>query len=137
MMGNVLNLMLILMFFAINGHLRLIETIYLTIERMPIGTLVFSSNIGYTALEIFARSFLIGVMMALPIIASGMLLEMCFGTMMRAVPQIHMFVVGIPLKMFVGILVFSVTIPVFVGFSARVFDELFIALERMFANFVS
>ena len=136
MMGNVLNLMLLIMFFAVNGPLRLIEMIYLTIERMPIGTLVFSPNIGITAIEIFARSFLLGVMMALPILASGLMLEICFGMMMRAVPQIHMFVVGIPLKMLVGMIVFTTTIPVFVGFSARVFDELFIALEKMFAMFV-
>ena len=136
MMGNVLNLMLLMMFFAIGGHLRLIEMIYLTIERMPIGTLVFSSNIGWTALEIFARAFLLGVMMALPILASGLMLEICFGMMMRAVPQIHMFVVGIPLKMLVGIMVFATTIPIFISFSARVFEELFLAMEKMFANFV-
>jgi len=137
MMGNVLNLMLLIMFFAVNGPLRLIEMIYLTIERMPIGALVFSPSIGITALEIFARAFLLGVMMALPILASGLMLEICFGMMMRAVPQIHMFVVGIPLKMLVGMIVFSITIPVFVGFSARVFDEMFLALEKMFATFVA
>ena len=136
MMGNVLNLLLLIMFFAVNGPLRLIEMVYLTIERMPIGALVFSPYIGITALEIFARAFLLGVMMALPILASGLMLEICFGMMMRAVPQIHMFVVGIPLKMLVGMIVFSVTIPVFVGFSARVFEEMFTALEKMFAMFV-
>ena len=136
MMGNVLNIMLILMFYAVNGHLRLIEMIYLTIERMPIGTLVFSPAIGITALELFMRAFMLGVMMALPIIASGLTLEICFGMMMRAVPQIHMFVVGIPMKMLVGIILFTVTLPVFGGFSARIFDELFLGIEKMFANFI-
>jgi len=136
MMGNVLNIMLILMFYAVNGHLRLIEMIYLTIERMPIGTLVFSPMIGITALELFMRAFMLGVMMALPIIASGLTLEICFGMMMRAVPQIHMFVVGIPMKMLVGLILFMVTLPVFGGFSARIFDELFLGIEKMFANFI-
>jgi len=137
MMGNVLNVMLILLFFAVDGHLKLIEMIYLTIERMPIGALVFSPNIGWTALEVFARAFLLGVMMALPILASGLTLEICFGMMMRAVPQIHMFVVGIPLKMLVGIIVFAATLPVFVGFSERIFEELFRSMVSMFANFVA
>ena len=136
MMGNVLNIMLLILFFSIDGHLKLIDMIYLTIDRMPIGALVISPLIGLTALEIFARSFLLGVMMALPILASGLTLEIAFGMMMRAVPQIHMFVVGIPLKMLVGLFVFSITIPVFVAYSSRVFDELFAALERMFATFV-
>ena len=136
MMGNVLNVMLILMFFIVDGHIRLIEIVYLTIERMPVGTLVFSSAIGLTALEIFVRAFTLGVMMALPIIASGLTIEIAFGMMMRAVPQIHMFIIGIPLKMLVGLMIFAVTLPVFGGFSARIFDELFNGIEKMFANFV-
>ena len=136
MMGNVLNIMFILTFFAVNGHLRLIEIVYLTIERMPVGTLIMSPAIGLTVVEIFLRSFLLGVMMALPIIASGLTIEMGFGMLMRAVPQIHMFIVGIPLKMLVGLTLFSITLPVFGRFSARVFDELYQAIEKMFANFV-
>ena len=136
MMGNVLNIMLILLFFVVNGHLRLIEMVYLTVERMPIGTLVFSPLIGWTALELFFRAFVLGVMMALPIIASGLTIEIGFGMMMRAVPQIHMFIVGIPLKMLVGLFIFIVSIPVFGRFSERVFEELFLGIEKMFANFI-
>jgi len=137
MMGNVLNIMLILLFFIVNGHLRLIEMIYLTVERMPIGTLVFSPLIGWTALELFLRAFTLGVMMALPIIASGLTIEIGFGMMMRAVPQIHMFIVGIPLKMLVGLILFSITLPVFGAFSARIFQELFLGIENMFVNFIA
>jgi len=136
MMGNVLNLMLLLLFFAVDGHLKLIEMIYLTLDRMPVGSLVLSANIGITALEIFIRAFVLGVMMALPILASGLTLEIAFGMLMRAVPQIHMFVVGIPIKMLVGITIFSVTIPVFAGYSSRIFEELFLGIEKMFAMFV-
>jgi len=136
MMGNVLNIMLLILFFLINGHTRLIEMVYLTIDRMPVGTLVFSATIGITALELFARSFLLGVMMALPIIASGLTLEFAFGMMMRAVPQIHMFIVGIPMKMLVGLIVFATTLPVFAGYSERIFTELFNGIEKMFANFI-
>jgi len=136
-MGNILNLMLLLVFFAVNGHLKLIETIYLTLDRMPIGTLVFSPEIGLVAAEVFIRAFLLGIMVALPVLASGLTLEICFGMLMRAVPQIHMFVVGIPLKMLIGLFVFTATLPVFVNFSSRIFDELFYGVENMFSMFVS
>jgi len=136
MMGNVLNLMLLIVFFAVNGHLRLIEMIYLTLDRMPIGTMVLSPALGLTALELFARAFLLGVMMALPVLASGLMLEICLGMMMRAVPQIHMFVVGIPLKMLVGLLVFAATLPIFAGFSSKIFDEMFVGMEKIFATFL-
>ncbi|MDR2590345.1 MAG: flagellar biosynthetic protein FliR [Oscillospiraceae bacterium] len=137
MMGNVLNIMLLMMFFLVNGHIRLIEMIYLTFERMPVGTLVMSPAVGITALEIFTRAFVLGVMMALPIIASGLTLEIAFGMMMRAVPQIHMFIVGIPMKMLIGVMIFAVTLPVFVGFSETIFIHLFEGIELMFADFIT
>ena len=135
MMGNVLNIMLLLLFFIVNGHLQLIDMIYLTVESMPVGALVLSPNMGLVALEIFSRAFLLGVMMALPILASGLTLEFTFGVMMRAVPQIHMFVVGVPLKMLVGVFVFTLTLPVFANFSSRIFSEMFSGIGRMFATF--
>jgi len=135
-MGNVINLMLLLLFFAVNGHRQLIEIIYLTLDRMPLGTLIFSPNIGLVALEVFMRAFMIGVMMALPILASGLTLEIILGVMMRAVPQIHMFVVGVPLKMLLGIIVFAATLPIYAGFSTRIFEEMFKGIEQMFATFV-
>ena len=135
MMGNILNLMLLLTFFAVDGHLQLIGMIYLTFDNMPVGTMILSPAIGLTAIEVFIRSFVLGVMMALPILASGLTLEIIFGMMMRAVPQIHMFVVGIPLKVIVGLIIFSVTLPVFSGFSSRIFNELFLGIEKMFAGF--
>ena len=137
MMGNVLNIMMLILFFLVDGHLRLIEIVYLTVERMPIGTLIISGTVGWTALEVFTRSFLLGVMMALPILASGLTLEIGFGMMMRAVPQLHMFVVGIPLKIIVGLFVFSVTLPVFAGFTNRIFSELWLGIEMMFGAFAN
>ena len=135
MMGNVLNIMLLLLFFGVNGHLRLIDMVHLTVESMPIGTLVVSPKMSLVALEIFTRAFMLGVMMALPILASGLTLEFAFGVLMRAVPQIHMFVVGIPVKMLVGVFVFTLTLPIFANFSSRIFSEMFTGIGNMFATF--
>lgn len=137
MMGNVLNLMLLLIFFITNGHLILIRMVFMTVESMPVGTLTFAPGIGFTVVEIFAKAFMLGVMMALPVIASGLTLEITFGVLMRLIPQIHMFVVGVPLKMLVGLAVFTATVPVFAGFSSRIFTEMFASVEKMFAQFAA
>ena len=135
MVGNILNLILLLIFFLVDGHQQLVAIVYLTVEKMPIGTLIFSPGIGLAALEIFARSFLLGVMVALPVIASGLTLEIILGVVMRMVPQIHMFVVGVPLKMMIGMLVLTATLPVFANFSSVIFGEMFNGIEKMFAAF--
>ena len=137
MLGNVLNILLLIVFFAVDGHLQLIHTIVLTVERLPIGTLIFSPSTGLAAFEVFIRSFLIGVMVAMPVIACGLTIQILLGVAMRMVPQIHMFVVGIPLKMLIGLFVFMTTLPVYVYFSEVVFSEMFIGIEKMFAMFVT
>ena len=135
MVGNILNLILLIIFFVVDGHQRLVEIVYVTIGKMPIGTLVFSPGIGLAVLEVFARSFLLGVMVALPIMASGLTLEIILGVTMRMVPQIHMFVVGVPLKMIIGMLVLTVTLPVFANFSSVIFGEMFSGIEKVFGAF--
>ena len=133
--GQIFNIMIIVMFLIVNGHLRLIEIVALTIEEFPIGTLVLSRYIGVVAAEIFARTFVLGVMLALPIMAAGLTIEVILGVLMKMTPQIHMFVVGIPLKMVVGLFVLATTLPIFATVSMWIFDEMFEAIGRMFATF--
>ena len=136
MLGNILNLILLIVFFTVNGHHHLMAILYLTIEKMPVGTLMFSPDIGLAALQVFAKSFLLGVMVALPLIASGLTLEIILGVTMRMVPQIHMFVVGMPLKMVIGMLVLVATLPIFSRFSSTIFSEMFSGIEKVFATFL-
>ncbi|MCL1816617.1 MAG: flagellar biosynthetic protein FliR [Clostridiales bacterium] len=137
MIGNLLNIMLLVVFFAVNGHHRLISIIDNTLTALPLGHLVFNPQIGLVAMEVFALSFTLGIMIALPVIASGLVLEICFGVIVRSVPQINMFVVGIPLKLLVGFVILLVVAPVFVSFSETVFTEMFIGVEKMFAAFIT
>lgn len=134
MIGNVLNILLLVLFFIMDGHHRLIYVVYLTLEALPVGTLQLSPNIGLVALEVFANAFTLGVMVALPVIASGLTLEITFGALVRTVPQIHMFVVGMPIKALLGFLLIIILIPVFAGFSERIFSQMFSAMDMMFAT---
>ncbi len=135
MMGNLLNIILILTFFLVDGHLRLIDILDITITAIPVGNIAISPAIGLVALEVFILSFVLGVMVALPVVASGLTLEFCFGVLMRSVPQMNMFVVGIPMKIILGFMVVILLIPSFMSFSDTIFSHLFESIEKMFATF--
>lgn len=135
MVGNILNLVLLIVFIGVNGHLRLVQIVNVTLEAIPVGNIVFSAELGLVALEIFALAFTLGVMVAMPIIASGLILELAFGVLIRTVPQMNMFVVGIPIKILIGFVMLLVTIPMFVNFSETIFTEMFIGVEKMFSTF--
>ena len=134
MLGNVLNIVLLITFFLVDGHHRLIYLVFLTLEALPIGTLSLSGGIGLVMLEIFANAFAIGIMVALPVLASGLIIEITFGTLARSVPQLHMFVIGMPLKTMIGFVLLTILLPVFIGFSGRIFTEMFDAIDVVFGT---
>ncbi len=136
MTGNFLNLIMLLVFFAVRGYERLIRIMALSIDYIPIGGVTFNANIGWVALQLFVEAFLLAIIIAMPIIASGLVGEACFGIMMRMVPQMNAFSIGIPIKIILGFLVLFAIIPVYVAFMPRVFDSMYDGLERMFATMI-
>lgn len=132
MLGNVLNILFLVVFFLVNGHHRLIYTIFLTLEELPVGGVTLTGDIGLVALEVFANAFMLGVMIALPVIASGFIIEFGFGALMRTVPQLNMFVVGVPIKLVLGFVMITLLLPAAANFSEKVFTEMFSAMELMF-----
>ena len=137
MTGNLLNITLLLLFFIMNGHQRLIEILWLTLEMLPVGGLSLSTQTALAAVEIFARTFALGVMVALPVVCSGLVIEICFGVLMRTVPQLNVFVIGIPLKILIGFFILIAILPIFINFSEKIFAEMFSAIEIIFGTLVT
>lgn len=136
MVGNLLNLILILAFFGINGHHMLIRILSVTVEQIPLGQVVISPDIGLAAAEVFALSFLLAVNVAIPIIAAALLGEAAMGVLLRTVPQMNVFVVGIPVKILIGLVMLLVMMPVFVGFAGTIFSNMFSAIEQLFSGLI-
>lgn len=129
--GNLLHIVLIITFFGVNGHLKLIYIIESTLTQIPIGTVGLDPAIGTTALEVFIMAFLLAVHVAFPLIASGLLGEVAMGFIVRAVPQVNVFVVGIPLKIVLGFVMLILLLPVYVNFTDVIFDRMFESVNTM------
>lgn len=134
--GNLLNIAILLTFFSVNGHLRLIQVLHSTVELVPLGGVSLSGNLAVAAVEVFSTSFLLAINVAFPLIAAGLLTEIALGVIIRSVPQLNIYSVGFPTKIAVGFIIILVTIPVFIGFTSTIFNQMFIGLEKMFAALV-
>ncbi len=130
--GSLLNLMLLVLFFAMDGHLRIIGILYRTLETVPVGAASPGPGILWAALEVTGTSFLLAAMVAMPVLAAGLMLEIALGAAIRTVPQLNMFVVGIPLKVIVGLAILIPTLGVFAGFSQVIFSKAFDYVGLMF-----
>ncbi|MCK5129285.1 MAG: flagellar biosynthetic protein FliR [Clostridiales bacterium] len=132
MTGNFLYIILIITFFVSNAHLQLIFILNATFSQVPVGAVMLSPRLGYAALEVFVLAFAIALNVAVPLIASGLLGEVVMGIIVRMVPQINIFVLGLPLKVILGFLMLFLVLPVYVSFTEVIFSEMFNSIDAMF-----
>ncbi|MGI6707469.1 MAG: flagellar biosynthetic protein FliR [Clostridia bacterium] len=129
LMGNLMNLVALLVFFALDGHHSLIRILFETYGLIPPGTVMIQTPVYGRLVEIFITTFSMAVKISIPIMAAALLTEAALGTMVRAVPQMNMFVVGIPLKIVLTLLVLLLFIPVYISFLGGTFDRMFDAIK--------
>ncbi len=91
-----------LIFLSIGGHLILIELIMMSFEVMPIGADINVVETLANFIEWSGMAFLGAVLVALPIILTMMLINLCLGIVTRAAPALNIFAVGFPAMVLAG-----------------------------------
>ncbi len=129
--GNLFSIVMLITFFGVNGHLKLIYLLKSTFVQIPVGTATLNPTLGLVALDVFILAFVLAMNVAMPLIAAGLVGEVALGFIVRAVPQMNVFVVGIPLKIILGFMVLLLIIPVFVSFTGVIFDRMFESMDKM------
>lgn len=100
-----------LLFLALNGHLVAIRILVESFDGMPVGPVGLSRE-SMLALALWGgRMFVGGVLIALPALVTIKLINIGFGVMMRASPQLNIFAVGFPTTMAAGFVIIMVSLP--------------------------
>ncbi|HBT65000.1 MAG TPA: type III secretion protein, partial [Ruminococcaceae bacterium] len=109
--GSIFNLLFILMFFCSNSHLTFIKIMTLSFEMLPVGAELFNADFSKYIVDLFGSILVLAVKLALPVIAIEMITEIGLGVLMRTVPQINIFVVGLQLKLTIGLIIIVLILP--------------------------
>lgn len=93
-----------MVFVGLNAHQWLFAALYKSFQAFPPGTdFVFTGSIVSQVLHMSASMFSIGIRMILPIFCVMFVSEVLMGFMSKMMPQMNIFMVAIPLKIYVGI----------------------------------
>lgn len=104
-------IILTLIFLALDGHLVFVDIVANSFKTLPIGTNGLSRD-GMWALASWGGNMYYGaVQIALPAIASLLLLNLTFGVVTRSAPQFNIFSIGFPVTMVAGFFIMMVTLP--------------------------
>lgn len=123
-MGNFYYYMLSLMLIVTGLYRYLVSAIVDTYDVIPVGGAVFKPSLYTIILNLMSDYMVIGFRIALPMFACILLLNCVLGVLARIAPQMNMFVMGMQLKIFVGIIVITFTIIMMPSVSSKIFDEI-------------
>lgn len=106
-----LYLMLVsLIFIGLNGHLLVFQVLVESFQLYPVGKLFLSQNMLWELLVFSTWMFKGAILIALPAIVSLLLVNLSFGVMTRAAPQLNIFSIGFPITLTLGVIIIYVTL---------------------------
>lgn len=120
-----------LIFLAINGHLMLINVLAESFTVLPIALSGVSADGYWDIINWGSWIFTGAVMISLPVIAALLVVNVAFGVMMRAAPQLNVFSIGFPLTLMLGFIFIFAALPIFSTQFTFLMDTAFDFISRM------
>ncbi len=105
--SHFLNMVVLLTFLSLNGHLMLLQVLVDSFTLVPPGGLFLSPALTKGVLELSGQMFSLGIKVAAPVVASLFLVDLALALVSRAAPQMNILMLGFPLKITVGFLFLS------------------------------
>lgn len=98
-----------------DSHHLLIKAIVDSYEIIPPGGVLFSDGALKHIVDLFYQTLVIGFRIAAPITAVTLITNVALGIVSKAMPQMNVFMLGMPLKIIVGLATILITIAAFRG----------------------
>ncbi|MBU5426546.1 flagellar type III secretion system protein FliR [Tissierella pigra] len=113
LMGNFYYILSFLLLMRINGHHLIISALVNSYDFLPIGSFKYTGDIVNILINSLAKSFEIGFKLSAPVVAIIFITDIVLGIISKTIPQMNVFVVGMPLKVIIGLLIIIISMPIF------------------------
>lgn len=129
--ATIYNVLFIIMFFSMNGHLTMIK-LFLDLEKVvPYGHVLLGGDIADQMIAVFCQCTILAIKLAMPMIGMQFLLEMGVGILMKAIPQINVFAVNFQAKIFLGMVLIVAMFSPIMNFIEALIEGLFSAISSV------
>lgn len=105
-----IGLLALLTFLSINGHLMYVATLSQSFVAIPVTATPLGAESWLHIAELGTKIFSGGLLLALPVIAALLILNIALGILTRAAPQLNLFAVGFPITLTAGFLTLGLTL---------------------------
>lgn len=127
-------LLVTLLFLGFNGHLVMIEMVAESFSVLPVAADGLTRNGLWTLAHLGTQMFAGALWLALPAVASLLVVNIAFGVMARAAPQLNIFAIGFPVTLMMGFVVILFTLPAVVPQFESMVNDGFGLIVRLLAR---
>nr|WP_275851203.1 flagellar biosynthetic protein FliR [Sulfurimonas sp. SAG-AH-194-C20] len=104
-----LSLMALMVLLSLNLHHWVLLFVDSSLKTIPLGGFVMSKDLYHYVIHAASNMFMVGFMIAFPIVALSWLADVIFGMLMKTMPQFNLLVIGFPIKIMVAFVVIIAT----------------------------
>ena len=125
MIGTFLYNLTIIYFVITNGHHVIISALAESFRIIPLDSMVWNTSLPQLITDLTAGVFMNGMKIAMPVTFAILLTNVGMGILARTMPQMNIFVVGIPLQLTIGTSMISMVLPFYILFLDVIFNEMY------------
>ncbi|WP_339320603.1 flagellar biosynthetic protein FliR [Paenibacillus sp. FSL R10-2734] len=134
-LGNFKYMIALLMFLSMNGHHHLLDAIVYSYKWIPMNNDLFlrmvDGSLSEFLVRTFAQSFVLAFQMSAPLVTALFLTDVGLAFLARTAPQYNVFVIGVPLKIIIGIALLLVLMPGLAVLFQNLFEIMFESMENL------
>lgn len=134
LMGQYLYTIALLYLLSVNGHHLLLDGIFYSYQFIPMDQVFIpfgDEKLLNYLLKAFSSAFLIAFQMSIPVVGCLFLVDVGLGIVARTVPQLNIFVVGIPVKIIASFLVMLAVLGMMMLVVERLFEYLLVTMRGL------
>lgn len=134
-LGNFKYMIALLMFLSMNGHHHLLDAIVYSYKWIPMNNDLFlrmvDGSLSEFLVRTFAQSFVLAFQMSAPLVTALFLTDVGLAFLARTAPQYNVFVIGVPLKIIIGLALLLVLMPGLAVLFQNLFEIMFESMENL------
>ena len=130
--ANLFSQLFLVLFVISDMHYFIIDAVYDSYKLIPIGGADLKGNFISIAGTYITDYFVIGFRVILPIFSCILLINVVLGILAKIAPQMNMFVIGMQLKIFIGLFLLFMLM----GYFPNVVDFIFVEMQKLTKLFV-
>lgn len=112
-----------LLFWAFDGHLAMIRMMVMSFNAFPIGSDWWTPEQFKSIVDWSAWMFVASLTLSLAPIVSLLIINLAFGVMTKAAPQLNIFTIGFSIAQITGLIIISMTLGNFIVHFSTLWDR--------------